>query len=87
MSFCKIKNKVIEGSSKKVNKIFQKRNSKDWSLFQPLCRKQKIHFLSCRIFEHFALQTNPVIEFIKLKSALCKEGTLLAPKLADPLSF
>jgi hypothetical protein len=30
---------------------------------------------------------DPVSEFIKLGSDLCKEGTTLAPKLADPLSF
>jgi len=30
--------------------------------------------VSCRIFEHFALQTDPVTKFIKLKSAPCKEG-------------
>jgi hypothetical protein len=30
---------------------------------------------------------DPVTEFIKLRSALCKEGTTLAPKLAVPLSF
>jgi hypothetical protein len=38
--------------------------------------------VSCRIFEHFALQTDPVTEFIKLGSAPFKEGTTLTPKLA-----
>ncbi len=38
--------------------------------------------VSCRTFEHFALQTDPVTEFIKLGSALFKEGATLAPKLA-----
>jgi hypothetical protein len=36
----------------------------------------------CRIFEQFALQTDPVTEFIKLRSAPFKEGTTLAQKLA-----
>jgi hypothetical protein len=43
--------------------------------------------VSCRIFEHFALQTDPGTEFIKLGSGLFKEGATLAPKLADPVSF
>jgi hypothetical protein len=47
----------------------------------------KMAIISCRIFEHFALQTDPVTEFIKLRSALCKEGAILVPKLADLLSF
>ncbi len=33
-------------------------------------------------FEHFALQTDPVTEFIKLRSAPFKEGAISAPKLA-----
>ncbi len=47
----------------------------------------KMSIIYCRIFEHFALQTDPVTEFIKLRSALCKEGAILVPKLADLLSF
>ena len=43
--------------------------------------------LSCKIFEHFARQTDPVTEFIKLGSAPFKEGTNLVPKLANPLSL
>ncbi len=39
-------------------------------------------FISCMIFEHFALQTDPVTEFIKLGSVSFKEGATLAPKLA-----
>jgi hypothetical protein len=38
--------------------------------------------VSCRIFEHFALQTDPVTEFIKLGFAPFKEGDTLMPKLA-----
>jgi hypothetical protein len=36
----------------------------------------------CRIFEHFALQTDPVTEFMKLRSTAFKEGATLAQKLA-----
>ncbi len=39
-----------------------------------------ILFLSCRIFEHFATLPDPVTEFIKLGSALHRQGTILAPK-------
>jgi len=38
--------------------------------------------ISYRIFEHFALQTDPVTEIMKLGSAPFKEGATLAPKLA-----
>jgi hypothetical protein len=38
--------------------------------------------VSCRIFEHFALQTDPIAEFIKLGFAPFKEGDTWAPKLA-----
>jgi hypothetical protein len=37
--------------------------------------------VSCKIFEHFALQADPVTEFIKLRYAPFKESTTLAPKL------
>ncbi len=37
--------------------------------------------LSCKIFEHFALQADPVTEFVKLGSIPFKDGTTLAPKL------
>ncbi len=37
-------------------------------------------------FEHFAILSDPVTEFTKLRSALHKQGTILAPKQADPLS-
>ncbi len=40
--------------------------------------------ISCKIFEHFALQVDPVIEFIQLGSTPFKDSTILAPKLADP---
>jgi len=40
--------------------------------------------LSCKIFEHFALQVDPVIEFIQLRSTPFKDSTILVPKLADP---
>ncbi len=40
--------------------------------------------LSCEIFEHFALQVDPVIEFIQLGSTPFKDSAILAPKLADP---
>ncbi len=43
--------------------------------------------VSCRIFEHFAMLPDPVNEFIKLGSALHKQGDTLAPKLADPFSL
>jgi hypothetical protein len=43
-------------------------------------------YLSCRIFEHFALLPDPVTEFLKLRSALYKQGAILVPKQADPLS-
>ncbi len=43
--------------------------------------------LSCKIFEHFALQTDPVTKFIKLGSGRFKEGANLAPKLANLLSI
>ncbi len=39
--------------------------------------RYKMFVKSCRTFEHFALQTDPVTEFIKLGSALCKEGATL----------
>jgi hypothetical protein len=42
--------------------------------------------VSCRIFEHFALLPDPITEFLKLKSALHKQGAILVPKQADPLS-
>jgi hypothetical protein len=40
--------------------------------------------LSCKIFEHFALQVDPVIGFIQPGSTPFKESTILVPKLADP---
>jgi hypothetical protein len=40
--------------------------------------------LSCKIFEHFAIQVDPVIEFIQLGSTLFKDSATLVPKLADP---
>ncbi len=40
--------------------------------------------ISCKIFEHFALQADPVIEFIQLGSTLFKDSAILVPKLADP---
>ncbi len=40
--------------------------------------------LSCKIFEHFALQVDPVIEFIQLRSTPFKDSTILVPELADP---
>jgi hypothetical protein len=43
--------------------------------------------LSCRIFEHFVILPDLVIELIKLRSALHKQGTISAPKQADPLSL
>jgi hypothetical protein len=43
--------------------------------------------MSCRIFEHFATLPDPVIEFTKLRSALHRQGTILAPKQADLLSL
>ncbi len=42
--------------------------------------------ISCKIFEHFALQSDPQTEFIKLGSAPFKDGTTLSPELADPLT-
>jgi len=40
--------------------------------------------LSCKTFEHFALQVDPVIEFIQLGSTQFKDSAILVPKLADP---
>jgi hypothetical protein len=40
--------------------------------------------LSCKIFEYFALQVDPVNEFIQLRSTPFKDSTILVPKLADP---
>jgi hypothetical protein len=37
-------------------------------------------------FEHFAILSDPVTVFTKLRSALHKQGTSLAPKQVDPLS-
>jgi hypothetical protein len=36
-------------------------------------------FLSCRIFEDFATLPDPVTEFMKLRSALHRQGAILAP--------
>ncbi len=44
----------------------------------------KCHQYSCKIFEHFALQLDPVIEFIQLRSTPFKDNTILVPKLAHP---
>jgi hypothetical protein len=48
-------------------------------------KEQSTIGISCRIFEHFALQMDPVTEFIKLRSTLCKEGATLVPKLVNLL--
>ncbi len=40
--------------------------------------------ISCKIFEHFALQVDTVIEFIQIKSTPFKGSATLVPKLADP---
>ena len=40
--------------------------------------------LLCKIFEYFALQVDPIIEFIQLRSTPFKDSGILAPKLADP---
>jgi len=62
----------------------------DWQTLVKVVRKlYSQHFifldgsnkLSCKIFEHFALQVDRVIEFIQLRSTAFK---VLAPKLADP---
>ncbi len=45
---------------------------------------RRILNLSCKIFEHFALQVDPVIEFLQLGSTPFKDSTILVPKLADP---
>jgi hypothetical protein len=49
---------------------------------KPAASKTFSNLIFCRIFELFALQMDPVTEFIKLKSAPFKEGTTLVPKLA-----
>ncbi len=36
------------------------------------------------IFEHFALQVDPIIEFLQPGSTPFKDSTILVPKLADP---
>ncbi len=46
-----------------------------------------LKYLSCRIFEHFAILLDPVTELIKRRSALHKQGAILTPKQADPLSL
>jgi hypothetical protein len=43
--------------------------------------------LSCKIFEHFALQVGSSNWDHKLRSTPFEDGTTLVPKLADPLSF
>jgi hypothetical protein len=40
--------------------------------------------VSCKIFERFALQVDPVIGFIQSRSTPFKDSTILVPKLADP---
>jgi len=40
--------------------------------------------VSCKIFEHFALQVDPVIGLIQPGSTPFKDSSILAPKLADP---
>ncbi len=40
--------------------------------------------ISCKIFEHFALQVDSVIEFKQLGSTPFKDSAILALKLADP---
>ncbi len=40
--------------------------------------------VSCKIFEHFALQVDPVIGFVQLGSTPFKDSTILAPNLAKP---
>ncbi len=40
--------------------------------------------ISCKIFERFALQVDPVTEFIQPGSTPFKVSTILVPKLADP---
>ncbi len=40
--------------------------------------------VSCKIFEHFALQVDPVIGFIQLRSTHFKDSATLVPKLSDP---
>ncbi len=39
--------------------------------------------VSCNIFEHFALQVDPVIGFMQPRSTPLKDRAILAPKLAD----
>ena len=36
------------------------------------------------LFKHFAVQVDPVTEFIQLGSTLFKDSAILVPKLADP---
>jgi hypothetical protein len=43
--------------------------------------------LSCIIFEHFAILPDTITQFLKLGSAILKQGTILTPKQADPLSL
>jgi hypothetical protein len=40
--------------------------------------------LSGKIFEHLALQVDPVIGFIQPGSTSFKDSAILAPKLGDP---
>ncbi len=42
----------------------------------------RLEVLSCKIFEYFALQVDPVIEIIQPRSTPYKDSAILAPKLA-----
>ncbi len=53
-----------------------------WSIdFQPIDVALSI---SCKIFEYFALQVDPVIGFMQCGSTPFKDSAILLPKLADP---
>ncbi len=46
-------------------------------------RSNTFILLSCKIFEHFALQVDPVNGFIQHGSTPFKDYAILAPKLTD----
>jgi hypothetical protein len=71
--------------------IFLSSCSKTWpNLVKPFSYKllYLTHFIlicvSCEIFEHFAVQVDPVIEFFQLRSTPFKDSAILVQKLADP---
>jgi hypothetical protein len=61
-----------------VGQYYKKVTAKNYELSKII-----VLVLSCKIFEHFALQVDPVIGFIQPRPTPFKESTILVPKLAD----